>query len=135
MIEVRSIDDGGITEFRVVGPTTYEELSSVVEERYGTVTPAILWDLTRGSISAVDGSQMERLASLVARRRSGGWTAYVGSVDLEYGLLRMYGTISEHRGAKYESAVFRTRDEGLAWLRERTSSDASGTEGRTGSIA
>jgi hypothetical protein len=123
MIERSSMDDGAITTFTVTGPVTYEELIATIESAYGSIGLAVLWDVTDGSFASMDQARIRTIAQRVAGIRKGGYTAYIGAGLLEFGILRTYEAYAEMSGATHQVAVFRTREEGVEWLRSRLSQD------------
>lgn len=114
------IEGDTITAYTVTGPTTYEELIATVESTYRDVGPAVLWDFTEATFVDMDQVRIRAIAEHVAGIRKGGFTAYIASGMLEFGLLRTYEALSAVSGAKHGTAVFRTRDDGIAWLRGLT---------------
>ncbi len=124
MIEVEYEGDSGLTVVSIVGSTTFDEVMSVIKAHYPSVGCGLMWDITRGSMGALTSDNLRRISKTVRELRRSGFTAYVGSEDLEYGLLRMYETISEFGQARHELGVFRTVAEARAWLADRQAGSA-----------
>ncbi|HWA16038.1 MAG TPA: STAS/SEC14 domain-containing protein [Gemmatimonadales bacterium] len=109
-----------VTLYTVAGELTPEEVIATIERDYATnPTTHILWDLTDGSLVGMTSAAFRRIADVARERRRPtpeGRTAYVGSDDLAYGLMRMYTTLAYFARVEADYEVFRTREEALAWL-------------------
>lgn len=110
-----------VTLYTVIGDLTAEEIIATIEHDYANnPTTHVLWDLTDGSLSGMTAESFRRVAEVARRVRWGtpdGRTAYVGSDDLAYGLMRMYTTLAYLARVEADYDVFRTREEALAWLK------------------
>ena len=119
-ISIRHDPEADLTVFTVHGPLDADEVIQAVTLEYATSpTLRILWDLTHSSVDHISPDGFRRIAAMAKNTRLGGRgakTAYVGSEDLEYGLLRMYAALAEVAGVKAQYDVFRTLPEAFHWL-------------------
>ncbi len=119
-IEIKIIDDLLIAT--VSGTLTAAEVIEVVNEYYpGGVVRNVIWDLTHGSLHFISHEGFRSIAKAAKEAgasgiRRNGKTVYVGSNEIECGLLSMYTAIAEVTGvaAKYE--VFTTIREAEDWI-------------------
>ena len=77
----------------------------------------MLWNLSAGSIPNVSPNEMRRIAIVTRNHAVHKKTAYFGSVDLQFGLLRMYATYAEIESVPPVIQVFRSRNESIEWLK------------------
>jgi len=84
-----------------------------------TPTHYELWDFTSASypnISIEDLREFSFIARKYGSSKQGGKTAIVAPKDLEYGLSRMFKTMTEIVEVPFEVHVFRSLDEAMLWL-------------------
>jgi hypothetical protein len=120
-IDVQSEPALDLTTFVVQGVLSVSEILQAIQLEYTqTPTSNVLWDLTGGSldpeISADDFRRVAAAAKGIRLDVPGAKTAYVGSEDLAFGLLRMYCTLAEEAGIHVQYEVFRSRPAALGWL-------------------
>jgi len=103
------------------GSMTLDEIKEAVRTLWKqTDAPEILslWDLRRATFD-LGADEVRELAEFVkeAAPVSSLRTAFLVARDLEFGLIRMFAVFRETEGAR--AAVFRDRDEAIAWLCSR----------------
>ena len=119
-IEIKS--EGDLLILSVTGNLTAEEIEAVIQGHYQkTSVKDVIWDLTNGSILTISNSSFKDLAkavkdSLVSGARKGGKTAYVGSVDVEYGILHMCVAFADMVKVPISYNVFRTIEKARSWI-------------------
>jgi hypothetical protein len=120
MATIEVARDHDVTVFTVVGELTADDITGAIKTDYSqTPTTHILWDLTEGSLSGMTAHAFRQVADVAQGIRipaPGARTAYVGSDDLAYGLMRMYTALAALARVPAEYQVFRTKGEALAWL-------------------
>jgi hypothetical protein len=118
MIMQHSIIPGEITEFVMEGTCDVDEVLSVVKSEYNAISKGILWNLSAGSIFNLSPDDMRHIANVVKEHAVHKKTAYFGSIDLEFGLLRMYEAYAKMECVPPVMKVFRDRNEAIEWLKE-----------------
>jgi hypothetical protein len=114
--------EGSLLIIYVSGILTAEEVLSVIKKYYSNgIVKDVIWDIAIGSLGSIteDGYKAiahEAYEALQSGSRKGGKTAYVGSADLEYGLLQMYTAIAKMTGIPTKYNVFRTFGEARNWI-------------------
>ena len=122
MATIEITTEGSLLIASVTGNITADELIAVVLEYYPTVTiKDVIWDLTKGSLKSISPEGFKAIAQITklvvaGGSRRGGKTAFVGSVDCEYALSRMYKVIAEVTGVPIKYNVFKTIYEARNWL-------------------
>jgi hypothetical protein len=124
----------GFATFTCTGTVTVEELKTTAQrlgaspEFGGT---QILWDLAGASfnLSAAEVQELAEFTKGGGHFQSAGKAAYLASADLEFGLLRMFKVYREQGGVQV--AVFRDREEAIAWLEDPGPNDPPLLDGRT----
>jgi len=105
--------------FNGCGDLSFDDISQAIREHYPSVTFHVIWDLTEGRIDGISTEQFRNIP-LVAKEclvnRVGGKTAYVSSVNHNFGLLRMYTALAEIAGLPYGYNVFKSIAEAKVWL-------------------
>ena len=117
MITRHTIIPEEITEFVIRGQCDVDEVINIVKSQYCAISKGILWNLSEGSISRFTEDDMRRIAQIVRKHAMHDRTAYFGSVDLEFGLLRVYETYAEMETVPPVMNVFKDRDEAIEWLK------------------
>jgi dihydrodipicolinate synthase/N-acetylneuraminate lyase len=117
MITQHSIIPGEITEFVMEGACDVDEVLNIIKSQYRTISKGILWNLSAGSISNLNPDDMRRIANMVREHAMHKKTAYFGSVDLEFGLLRTYEAYAEMECVPPVMKVYRDRNEAIEWLK------------------
>ena len=119
-ITLATNQESQLTVFKVVGSITYKEGMEALRSFYEKhLTRNVLWDFNEGNLAAISTEQMKSFADYVSQQgklRAGGKTAFVAPKDLEYGLLRMLNTIGEFNEIPFQTMVFRSMDQAIAWI-------------------
>lgn len=119
-IEVHVDSDRSLTIFTVRGEMTAEELLEKAGEFYvKKPTKLVLWDATQGSVRLITSSQFQTIARTMKRlleKRSEGRTAFVGDLEVDYGLGRMYEALAKIESLPIEYRTFRSIQEARQWL-------------------
>jgi hypothetical protein len=116
--------EGSLLIIYVSGILTAAEVISVIREFYSNgIVKDVIWDIAIGSLGSIteDGYTAianEAFEASQSGSRKGGKTAYVGSADLEYGLLKMYTAIAKATGIPTKYKVFRTFGMARNWVAE-----------------
>ena len=109
-----------LTIFTVSGQLTAEEVIAILEEFYCSgCTPHILWDLSKADLSQIKDQQIEKIlvvAKKYAHMRQGGKTAIVTSRPVDFGVARMYESLSNLEEHTFAQSVFKELDQALHWL-------------------
>ncbi|HKI62028.1 MAG TPA: hypothetical protein VKA31_07025 [Mariprofundaceae bacterium] len=118
MIKTNIIEPGSIIEFLVEGNSNLHDVLDIISSQYRNISTGILWNFVEGSNSNLSADEMIRIVNMVKKHAIHKRTAYIGSVDLEYGILRMYEAYAETSVVLPEMKVFRDRDEALQWIKD-----------------
>ena len=118
MIKTTIVETGAIVEFLVEGNSNVQEVLDIISSQYRNFSTGVLWNFAGGSNSSLSTDEMIRIANTVKKHAIHKRTAYIGSVDLEYGILRMYESYAETSAVPAEMKVFRNRDEALQWIKK-----------------
>lgn len=110
-----------LTLFTATDDVTYDDaltaLGAYTKEGY---TRFELFDFRNGTGRSFSTEQIELMLEMgktnVGLRPAGGKTALVVSQDIDYGLSRVFQTLSEIEGITWEVEVFRSMDEAYEWL-------------------
>ena len=119
-IEIKS--EGDLLILSVTGNLTAEEIEAVIQEHYQKASVKdVIWDLTNGTIITISNSSFKDLVkavkeSLASGARQGGKTAYVGSADVEYGILHMCSAFADMAKVPISYNVFRTIEKARSWI-------------------
>ena len=107
-----------ISEFLIEETFNAEEVVNTIKDKYRSISKGVLWNVTVGSISNITIDDMQQIATAVKNYASHDKTAFLGSLDLDFGLLRMYEAYAEMENIAHMMKVFRDRDEAIKWLME-----------------
>jgi hypothetical protein len=113
---------GSLLIATVTGNITAAELIAVVVEYYpNKIIKDVIWDLTNGSMKTISQEGFKAIAkttklAVADGSRRGGKTVFVGGVDGDYNILRMYKVIAEVTGVPIKYNVFKTIEEARGWL-------------------
>lgn len=118
MLEYEFDRKSGILYVSIIGDADFDELQRFIPENYPEAENGVLWDLTNGNMSTLSKNQLHRLISTVKNVSRHKQTAYVGSQDLQFGLLRMYESWAEMNEVAPIMSVFRNREEADKWLKK-----------------
>lgn len=114
--------EGSLLIATVTGNITADELLAVVLEYYpNNIVKDVIWDLTNGSLESISQDGFSEIAkttkmAVEGGTRQGGKTVFVGSVEREYALSRIYKVIAEVTGVPIKYNVFKTVEEARNWL-------------------
>jgi hypothetical protein len=116
--------EGSLLIATVTGNIAANELIAVVLEYYpDNIVRDVIWDLTNGSLESITTDGFSEVAKTVKRAvaggsRQGGKTVFIGSVDREFALSRLYNVIAEVTGVPIKYNVFKTIEEARNWLKQ-----------------
>jgi len=102
----------------IEGAANVDEVIDIIRTRYSSISRGVLWNMSAGSNSNLTHDDMRRIAMAAREHAVHDKTAYFGSVDLEFGMFRMYQTHAELEHVRPVMKVFRDRDEAIQWLME-----------------
>lgn len=100
------------------GNCDIEEVLDIISSQYCKASRGILWNFTFGSNANLSADDMTRIAKMVKKYAIHKKTAYVGSEDLEYGIMRMYSVYAEMESVSPVMKVFRDRDAAIQWIKD-----------------
>jgi hypothetical protein len=114
---------GSLLNIAVTGPLSADEIISVMRGHYVTGVQNVIWDITGGSVFSITNDGFKRIAKAALELmssgvRQGGKTVYVGSADVEYGMMNMYVAFAEMAGVPIEYKTVRTYEDALVWLHQ-----------------
>lgn len=118
MIKTNIVEPGSIVEFIVEGKSTLDEVLDIISSQYCNISKGVLWNFNNGSNLNLSANDMIRIAQMVKKCAIHKRTAYVGSEDVEFGLLRMYETYASIQSVPPVMKVFRDRTEAIKWINE-----------------
>jgi hypothetical protein len=106
------------------GRVTAVDLLAALRAFYDNApTLLVLCDISDADLSSISTEELKGIVQFTERRaevRRGGKTAIAASTTLEYGMARMYEILADAYAHPVTIRVFRTREEGLQWLREES---------------
>ena len=117
-----------LTVFTGKGELSFDEIQSAIKSFYnGGPTHYVLWDMsdaTANSISHIEIREIVGLIRMSRKGRKGGKTAIVAASDVDFGLSRMLQILLESPEELHQVwlEVFRSKDEAVQWLNEKTES-------------
>lgn len=104
------INDKNLTIYMVSDRVSVDEIINEISSLYETeFTEKLLWDFSQADLTDLTNDHIKQIishAKKYAGLRKSGKTAFVLSSDLEYGLGRMYGTLSEIADHPISHGVF-----------------------------
>jgi len=118
MIKINIIEPGSVVEFIMEGVCDIEEVLHIIGSQYCNISKGVLWNFTNGSNANLSPDDMNRIAQMVKKHAIHKKTAYVGSADLEFGLLRMYEIYALIQSVPPVMKVFRDRTDAIKWIYE-----------------
>ena len=122
MATIHTRIEGSLLIVSVSGVLTAEEVASVIAQYYSNgIVKDVIWDIAIGSLSFISNDGFREIAgvankALESGARQGGKTAYIGSAEQEYGVLKMYTAIAELTGVPTQYNVFGTIKEARNWI-------------------
>lgn len=118
MIKTNIVEPGTIVEFIVEGSVALDEVLDIIGSQYCSISHGVLWNFINGSNIALSTNDMTQITQLVKKCAIHNKTAYVGSKDVEFGLLRKYEAHASIQSVSPVMKVFRSRDDALRWIYE-----------------
>ena len=118
MIQISQLSDGKITSFKVKGKPTVEELIEVIKTHFAKAREGIIWDFREGQLSVISTQDILLLADHVTQYACHKKTAFVGSTDAQFGMLRLYEVYAKHLNVPPAMKTFRTMTDAITWLNE-----------------
>ena len=118
MIKINIIEPGSVVEFIMEGVCDIEEVLNIIGSQYCNISKGVLWNFTNGSNANLSADDMTRIAEMARKHAIHKKTAYVGSADLEFGLLRMYESYALIQSVSPVMKVFRDRTDAIKWIYE-----------------
>lgn len=118
IITVKFIPDDDLTIFTVDGDLSVEDILKFSSEY---ATKNVLWDATNGSVRNIHTDDFRRIAVEMKKqthKRAGGKTALVGSLDVDFGLSRMYEAFAGLEKIPITYGAFRNYNDAMNWLKE-----------------
>ncbi|GFE61690.1 hypothetical protein [Geobacter sp. AOG2] len=116
-ISIEHLDD--IIVFKVFGVLTLDDVADAIKNHYHMVKCHIIWDFTDGSANALTPTQFRQILALANEYRpynKSGKTAYVSTIDSNFGMTRMFSVMAEIAGLPYPYAAFRSFEDAVKWL-------------------
>jgi len=116
-ITVEQVND--ITIIHISGKLTFEEVIDVITNNYHMVTRHLIWDFTNGDASPITPAQFRSILATARQFRppcEGGKTAYVSTVDSNFGMTRMFSVLADISGMPYPYGAFHSFGEAIEWL-------------------
>jgi hypothetical protein len=117
--------EGSLLILTVSGDMPTDKVIAIISEYYPNgIVKDVIWDFTNGSLLSTSQSDFIAIAEAVKKSvangaRKSGKTVFVGSIDVEYGLLRMYTVIADMSGVPVPYSVFRSMDQAINWINEQ----------------
>ena len=122
MIETHVHEFKNLTNFRLKGKVTAEQIIAVIEKFYNEKpTRYVLMDFSAAQIAHLATEEIKRIAGVIKKYKDARIvkkTALVFSSDAEFGLGRMFEGISGVEGIPQEYMSFRNVEEAEKWLDE-----------------
>ncbi len=119
-IEFRIDRDSDSSFFTSSGRISFTEALEVIKRFYAdNPTANVLWDFDQSSFEDISAESITELALFRERfrgQRTDGKTALVASRDVQYGLLRIFKSLSDSSDLPFEVRVFREMDKAREWL-------------------
>lgn len=119
-VEVIIEAENNLTVFTVEGELTAKEIICYSSEHYEKKpTKLVLWDVTSGTVRNISNNDFQQISIQMKKytsKREGGKTAFVGKLDIDFGLGRMYGAFAEIERLPIAYRTFRTIEEARDWL-------------------
>lgn len=120
-IETSFDQKNNLTIHKVEGQITAKEIKEKIETYYAgeSITKNTLWDFTQADISNICANEylgLVNMTKVFAHLRKEGKTALVISDNVDYGIGRMYETLSEMEELSYEIRIFRGTKKAENWL-------------------
>lgn len=119
-VSVKIIKEQDLTVFFVVGELKHVEQMEAIKSFYeGEPTSKTIWDFSACQGSRGNQNDIQKILSYAISmkdRRLPGKTAILAPADVDFGLARMTGALSEIAESPWEVRAFRTLEEAVEWL-------------------
>ncbi len=113
-------EENDLTTMTVTGKVSLGELIEALKDFYnGRYTMKLLWDFSGADLAEISSEHLYMLVSFsksYGHLRKGGKTAFVLAGGFEFGLGRMFETLSVLHQHTVLYNVFKKKDEAEAWL-------------------
>ncbi len=116
-IEIEQAND--ISIIHISGKLTFKEIIDTIKNNYHMVTCHLIWDFTNGDASQITPDQFSSVLATARQFRPPcevGKTAYVSTIDSNFGMTRMFSVMAEISGMPYPYGFFHSFGEAVAWL-------------------
>lgn len=116
-IDVEQVND--ITIIHISGKLTFDEVIDTIKNHYHIITRHLIWDFTNGDASPITPAQFKSILEAAKEFRppcDAGKTAYVSTVDSNFGMTRMFSVMAEVSGMPYPYGAFHSFGEAIEWL-------------------
>lgn len=117
--------EGNLLILTVQGDMPTDEVVAIISEYYPNgIVKDVIWDFRNASLLSASKNDFRVIAETVKKSlangaRRGGKTVFVGSIDAEYGVLRMYTANAEIMGVTAPYNVFRSIEQARKWIDEQ----------------
>ena len=118
MIKTNIIEPGSIVEFILEDKSTLEEVLDIINSQYRNISKGVLWNFNNEGNLNLSVKDMTLVAQMVKKHAKHKKTAYVGSLDVKFGLLRKYEAYASMQSVPTVMKVFRDRAESIIWINE-----------------
>jgi len=109
-----------LTIFSVKGELTANEIIQYASGPYNqTPTKLVIWDVSEGHIYNNTSDEFRNIAlkmKKLTEKRQGGKTAFIGNLDADFGMGRMYEVFAKTENLPVEFKSFKSLDEAMKWL-------------------
>ncbi|RJP33240.1 MAG: hypothetical protein C4527_04855 [Candidatus Omnitrophota bacterium] len=109
-----------LTVQTVQGTITFEEAFTALKTFYsGNPMLNVIWDFREGTIQQLTANEIKILADYVAglsSKRAGGKTAGVTPNNVDYGLGRMFATLTDGNDYQATVRIFRRFEDAMEWI-------------------
>ena len=116
MINVTFKNNNEFLVLDIVENTTFDEISNAIKDHYCHAKKYVLWNVGLTSISNLTNEELFQISVISEEHACHEKTAYVGSADLEFGLLNMYRNFAEISRIKPYPKVFKDVQRATEWL-------------------
>ncbi len=107
-----------LTVHTVSGNVTPQEYFNKIETYYqGKPTTLVLWDCTTATGEKFTADELRDFLRIIKKySRKGGKTALVFSMDVDFGIGRMLGSLAQIESYDFEVEAFRRIEDAKKWL-------------------
>jgi len=111
----------------VVGDQSLREIIDTMRHPYSADLPCnVLLDFTQGALDSITLEELRDVALIaksLIRYHAGGWTAYVGGMEVVFRVTSGYPALAGLAEIPIEYSVFKTLAEARVWFGERRETD------------